>query len=61
MTFLCIDCDHNLTTILAGGGYDPTEVCSICIGEEAIRIADLDGEDVDYVLEHLIDGVLAIS
>ena len=61
MTFLCVNCDHNLTTILAGGGYDPTEVCSLCVEEEAQRLATLNGEDVDYVLERLIDGVLAGS
>jgi len=57
---LCINCDHNLTTILAGGGYDPTEVCSLCVEEEAQRLATLDGEDFETVLELVWDDALSV-
>ena len=64
MPFLCINCDHNMTTILADGGYDPNEICFLCVEKEATRIAILDmaserGEEIDYILEHLLDDVLA--
>ena len=56
MPFLCINCDHNVTTRLdPPWGYAPDEVCFVCIEEEAIRFATLIGEDVTYALEHLID------
>jgi hypothetical protein len=57
MPFFCINCDHNATTILANGDFDPAEVCFVCIGEEAIRIGDLDGEAASYVLDCLIDSL----
>jgi len=52
---LCINCDHNLTTILADGGYDPEEICSLCVEEEAQRLATINGEDFEDVLEGVWD------
>ena len=57
---LCINCDHNLTTILADGGYDPAEVCSLCVEAEAQRLATLDGENFDDVLERVWDDALNV-
>lgn len=58
---LCINCDHNLTTILADGGYDSTEICSLCVEEEAQRLATLDGEDFETVLELVWDDALSVN
>ena len=61
MRFLCIDCYHNMETLLdTPMGYDPTEVCFICVEEEAQRLADKEGEDVEYVLENLWDAVRSV-
>jgi len=57
---LCINCDHNLNTITADGGFDPAEVCTFCIEVEAVRIAILDGEDYEDVLERVWDGALNV-
>ena len=58
--FLCIDCDHNLTPLTADGGFDSTAVCSLCVEVEAVRIAILDGEDFDDVLERVWDDALNV-
>ena len=58
---LCINCDHNLTTILADGGFDPAEVCYLCVEEEAQRLATLDGEDFETVLELVWDDALNVN
>ena len=57
---LCINCYHNMETLLdTPMGYDPTEVCSICVEEEAQRLAIEDGEIFEDVLELLWDAVYA--
>ena len=61
MTFLCVNCDHNLTTILAGGGYDPEEICSLCVEEEAQPLATINGESVEAVLEGVWDLAFIIQ
>jgi len=54
MTFLCVNCDHNLTTLLATTlGYDPDEICSACVEEEALRVSVEDQMDYDQVLEDI--------
>jgi len=58
--FLCIDCDHNTTTILANGDFDSAEVCTFCVEVEAVRIAILDGEDYEDILERVWDSALNV-
>ena len=58
MPFLCIDCDHNATTLLdTPMGYDPDEICFVCVGEVAEHFATLNNESVDTTLENLMDGI----
>ena len=52
---------NNLNTITADGGFDPAEVCTFCVEVEAVRIAILDGEDFEDVLERVWDDALNVN